>query len=149
MDVDGVMTDGGVYLIGEKDEMKRFDIQDGMGITLIQAAGIKTAIITGRQSIVVDRRAKELKMAEVFQGYADKTEALDFLVQKYLITADEVAYIGDDVQDIPLLMRVGLPIAVQNARQNVKDICRYVTSASGGHGAVREVVEWMLEERTE
>jgi len=147
LDVDGVLTDGGVFLIGEKEEAKRFDIQDGMGITLARAAGLKVGIITGRQSAVVERRAHELEIDEVLQGYYYKEIALNLLMEKYNLLPAQIAYVGDDILDLPVLSRVGLPIAVRNARPEILDACLYVTSAEGGHGAVREIVDWLLELR--
>jgi len=147
LDVDGVMTDGGIILIGRDEEAKRFDAQDGMGITIARAAGLKVGIVTSRSSQVVSRRAEELHIDEVFQGARRKTEVLDQLVRRYEIEATQVAYIGDDIQDIPIMERVGMPIAVQNAAQAVKECSIYVTKACGGHGAVREAVEWMLDLR--
>jgi 3-deoxy-D-manno-octulosonate 8-phosphate phosphatase (KDO 8-P phosphatase) len=147
LDVDGVLTDGGIILIGGDQEAKRFDVQDGMGITLAKAAGVKVAIITSRESEVVNRRAKELALDEVIQGIKHKTDVLPHLLKKYGIRAEQAAYIGDDIQDVGIMMEVGIPIAVQNARPSVKQCSVYVTEASGGHGAVREAVEWLLEMR--
>ena len=149
LDVDGVLTDGGIILIGQDLEAKRFDVQDGMGINLARAAGLTIAIITSRNSTVVQRRAVELGIDEVVQGATNKLDTLDTLLVKYGIAASQAAYIGDDLQDIPIMSRVGLPIAVQNAVQAVKMRSLYVTFASGGHGAVREAVDWLLELRAE
>ena len=148
LDVDGVLTDGGIILVGEDMEAKRFDVQDGMGIRLACKAGLRVAIITSRNSAVVQRRANELGIDDVIQGMSDKTAGLETLLQKHGLTRAEVAYIGDDLQDIPIMDQIGLPIAVQNAVQWVKDRSVYVTSARGGHGAVREAVEWLLELRS-
>ena len=147
LDVDGVMTDGGIILIGQEGEAKRFDVQDGMGINLAKSAGIIVGIITSRTSNVVMRRSKELGIDEVSQGTIHKADALDPLLKKYGIETSEVAYIGDDIQDIPLLKRVGISIAVQNAVPLVKECSLYITQARGGHGAIREVVEWLLDLR--
>lgn len=149
LDVDGVLTDGGIILIGEDMEAKRFDVQDGMGIRLARTAGLLVAIITSRSSTVVQRRSIELGIDDVIQGMSDKTTGLEMLLQKHGIARTEVAYIGDDLQDIPIMHQVGLPIAVQNAVQWVKDRSIHVTDAHGGHGAVREAVEWLLELRAE
>ena len=149
LDVDGVLTDGGIILIGQDVEAKRFDVQDGMGITLARAASLTVAILTSRNSDVVQRRARELGIEDVIQGMAHKIDGLEMLLSKYGIAAKQAAYMGDDLQDIPVMSRVGLPIAVQNAVQAVKDCSLYVTSAPGGHGAVREAVEWLLELRAE
>jgi 3-deoxy-D-manno-octulosonate 8-phosphate phosphatase (KDO 8-P phosphatase) len=147
MDVDGVMTDGGIILVGETEEAKCFDIQDGMGVTLARAAGLKVGIITGRESHAVRRRAEELQIDEVCQGFFHKEDALRLLLEKHRLDASEVAYMGDDVLDVPVMKQVGLPIAVSNACPEVKDRSIYVTRAHGGNGAVREVVDWLLELR--
>jgi 3-deoxy-D-manno-octulosonate 8-phosphate phosphatase (KDO 8-P phosphatase) len=147
LDVDGVLTDGGIILIGQEGEAKRFDVQDGMGINLAKAAGLVVAIITSRDSVVVQRRAKELGIAEVYQGAGRKAEALDQLLQKHRVEASQAAFIGDDIQDLPVMRKVGVPIAVQNAVAAVKECSVYITHACGGHGAVREAVEWLLEIR--
>jgi len=147
LDVDGVLTDGGIILIGQDLEAKRFDVQDGMGIGLARSVGIKVGIVTSRSSDVVNRRAKELNIDEVFQGAKRKTDVLDQLLTSYNIKASQAAYIGDDIQDIPIMEQVGMPIAVQNAVSAVKDCSCYVTQAKGGHGAVREAIEWFLDLR--
>jgi 3-deoxy-D-manno-octulosonate 8-phosphate phosphatase (KDO 8-P phosphatase) len=147
LDVDGVLTDGGIILIGRDEEAKRFDVQDGMGITIARAAGLKVGIVTSRSSSVVERRAKELNMDELFQGAKRKIEVLEQLVKKYSIGPSQVAYMGDDIQDIAIMRRVGIPIAVQNAVRPVKECSMYVTQACGGHGAVREAVDWLLDLR--
>ena len=147
LDVDGVLTDGGIILVGEDAEAKRFDAQDGMGIKLARTVGIKVGIISSRSSRVVERRAQELGIDEVYQAAARKTDVLDILLKKSNIEASQAAFMGDDVQDIPIMKQVGIPIAVNNARQTVKDCSVYVTSAHGGYGAIREAVEWLLELR--
>ena len=144
MDVDGVLTDGGIILTDGGEETKRFNVQDGMGITLARACGIKVGIITSRTSKVVERRANELHMDEVIQGASRKIDALQNLLEKHGIQASPAAYIGDDIQDSPVMKQVGLPIAVQNAVSLVKECSVYVTQKSGGDGAVREAIEWLL-----
>ncbi len=146
-DVDGVMTDGGIFFVGEDQEALRFNVQDGMGVTLAHAAGLETAVITGRRSIPARRRAEQLGVKEIRQGFFWKGEALDLLVEERQIQECEIAYLGDDILDIPVLERVGMPIAVANARPEVKDVAVYVTTAAGGDGALREAVEWLLELR--
>ncbi|WP_202221628.1 HAD family hydrolase [Okeania sp. KiyG1] len=145
LDVDGVMTDGGIILLGNTEQMKRFNSQDGLGIKMARTSGLKVAIITGRKSEVVERRARELKIDDVYQGYDDKTLAFTALLQEHNIQASQVAYIGDDLPDVPVMKRVGIPVAVKNARLEVKRYAAYVTKASGGNGAIREAVEWLLE----
>ena len=149
LDVDGVMTDGGIILVGSDEEGKRFNVQDGMGITLARSVGLKVGIITSRDSAVVQRRAAELNIDELFQGVRVKTGVLDTILARHNIQASQAAYIGDDIQDIPIMRLVGLPIAVQNARPEVKESSRFVTPTPGGHGAVRDAVEWLLDLRGE
>lgn len=149
LDVDGVMTDGGIILAGRDLEVKRFDVQDGMGVTLARAAGLKVGILTGRDCEPVRRRAQELKIDELSQGHFWKEEGLDAILERTGLEAAAVAYVGDDVLDIPVLRRVGLPIAVGNARPEVQAVAAYVTERFGGRGAVREVVDWLLELRGE
>jgi len=147
LDVDGVMTDGGIILIGGDLEAKRFDAQDGMGITLLRSSGMMVGIVTSRNSVVVQRRAKELGMEELFQGVRHKPQVLEQLREKYGIEPSQAAFVGDDIQDVPIMRLVGVPIAVQNAIPEVKECSVYVTKASGGHGAIREVAEWLLDLR--
>jgi len=147
LDVDGVLTDGGIILIGTDLEAKRFDVQDGMGIRMLRTAGLMVGIVTSRTSDVVQRRAKELDIEELFQGVKEKPIVLNNLSQKYGINPSQAAFVGDDLQDIPLLKLVGIPIAVQNAVPDVKHCSSYVTKAFGGHGAVREIAEWLLDLR--
>ena len=142
-----MMTDGGIILMGEEGEAKRFDVQDGMGVNLAKSAGLEVGIITSRNSTVVKRRAAELGITELHQGVRLKTQVLDELQKRLGIQAAQMAYIGDDIQDIPIMNLVGIPIAVQNAVAAVKARSSYVTKACGGHGAVREAVEWLLEIR--
>lgn len=149
LDVDGVLTEGELTLIGEELEAKRFYIHDGMGIIFLRTAGIKVAIISGRVSPMVRRRAAELKIDEVCEGFFFKQEGVESLVEKLNLTLDQAAYVGDDIHDVPAMKIVGLPIAVANARPEVKDYSVYVTNAAGGHGAVREIAEWLLELRGE
>lgn len=145
LDVDGVMTDGGIILIGEDQEAKRFDVHDGIGIALAKAAGLSVGIITSRKSAVVERRAKELKIDHLFQGVGHKTEVFSNLLRELFLEASQCAYIGDDIQDTPVMRQVGIPIAVGNAVKEAKEISVYVTNKNGGHGAVREAVEWLLD----
>ena len=144
MDVDGVMTDGKIYFTSSGDEIKAFDIQDGMGITLASKAGLKTGIITSRSSKMVERRAKELKYDVVLQGESDKLSQYEKIKSQFNYTDDEFCYIGDDIPDIPILKKVGFSVAVANARDELKQFCDYVTKRDGGHSAVREVIDKIL-----
>lgn len=146
-DVDGVLTDGGVILGTDGFEAKRFDIQDGMGITLARKAGLRTGVLTGRTSEAVRRRCAELKVEVVIQGAGDKTPAFDAMLESEGLHEEEVAYMGDDLQDLCVLERVGLAMAPANARPQVRRAAHLVTQASGGRGAVREAIETVLDAR--
>ncbi len=143
-DVDGVFTDGGVILGSGGFESKRFHIQDGMGITLAHQAGLETGVLTGRVSEAVERRARELKMRHVVQGAGDKAPAFAALLAREGLAAEEVAFMGDDLQDLPVMIRVGLAMAPANGRVEVRDRSHMVTHAIGGSGAVREAIEAIL-----
>ncbi len=144
MDVDGVLTNGEIIYSSSGDELKIFNVQDGMGITLARLAGLKTGIITGRLSALVERRAHELRMDVVYQGSFKKLPDYERVKRDFELSDDEICYIGDDVLDVPILKRVGFSVAVANARDEVKAICDYVTVAPGGKGAVREVIDRIL-----
>ena len=147
MDVDGVLTDGGLY-IGKNGEIaKCFNVQDGMGISIANRSGLVIALISGRSKEIVNERAKELKIKYCFAEENDKRERLKKIMQELQLTENQVAYIGDDLNDLPAFTVAGLKIAVQNARQEVKDAADYVTKFFGGHGAVREVIEKILKEQ--
>jgi 3-deoxy-D-manno-octulosonate 8-phosphate phosphatase (KDO 8-P phosphatase) len=144
LDVDGVLTNGQIIFGRDGELMKEFHAQDGMGITLAHKAGIKVAIITGRDSQMVTLRSAELGITDIYQGAMSKTQALAELMDKYKVRAEEIAYIGDDLNDLPVMIRIGLPCAVANAVPEVKEHARFVTSHAGGNGAVREVIEYIL-----
>jgi len=144
LDVDGVLTSGQVIMGHDGELMKKFNAQDGLGITVAQKVGLNIAIITGRNSEMVTRRSAELSIMDVYQGVMSKTAALAELMAKYSLTAEQVAYVGDDLNDLPVMVRVGLPCAVANAAAEVKEHAKLVTKCSGGHGAVREVIEYIL-----
>lgn len=149
MDVDGVLTDGKVIYDSSGNELKAFNIKDGLGIKLLHNAGILTGIITGRNSPMVERRANELKIKEIFQGKKRKLESYELIKEKYNLKDEEILYIGDDLVDIPILKRVGFPVAVADACEIVKKHCVYTTKAKGGEGAVRETIEYILNLRNE
>jgi 3-deoxy-D-manno-octulosonate 8-phosphate phosphatase (KDO 8-P phosphatase) len=149
MDVDGTLTDGGVCLMslpnnGGVAEMKVFNAQDGLGLSLGHIMGLKTGFITGRKSPAVLQRAQELSVDFVYLGQAKKTAAFEECMQKAGVSEDEVAYMGDDLPDMPLAVRAGLAVAVANAAPELKAISHYVTRARGGEGSAREVVELIL-----
>jgi len=153
IDVDGVLTDGGIYLgavDGTPMEFKRYDIQDGLGIHFLRKAGIRVAIVTGRVSDSVRLRAAELEIEDVAQdAYARKLPALNRILERHQITAGEVAFIGDDFPDLAVLRTVGLPVAVANAVPEVARECHFQLTRSGGRGAVREFAELLLKARGE
>ncbi len=144
LDVDGVLTDGRVVYGDYGDELKFFDISDGMGIGLLRDAGIPCVFVTARSSKVNDRRARELKVAKVFQGAPDKLKVFAKVLRKFKVNAEEICCIGDDLADVPMLRRAGFAVAVQNAVAEVKGAAHYVTAKNGGRGAVREIADKIL-----
>lgn len=146
-DVDGVMTDGTLYIGAAGEAFKAFNILDGHGVKMLQAGGIATAIISGRASEAVARRAGELGIAHVVQGSADKLAAFEKLRSDLGFEAHDCAFVGDDLPDLPVMRRCGLAVAVANAAEAVKQSAHYVTRASGGRGAVREFCEMVLAAR--
>lgn len=144
MDCDGVLTDGRITLIGDDDEEKSFHTRDGHGLVLLHRAGLRSGIISGRKSSMVDRRARELGMAYVKQGTWDKIREFDEVLREAGVEDEEVAFIGDDVTDIPLMQRSELAIAVADAAEETRAHAHYTTQLPGGFGAVREVCELIL-----
>jgi 3-deoxy-D-manno-octulosonate 8-phosphate phosphatase (KDO 8-P phosphatase) len=144
VDVDGVLTDGGIILDNKGNELKRFNVRDGHGLKMVQRVGIKVAIITGRRSKVVERRAMELGIEEVYQGCKKKLQCYGRLMKKLGISDEAVAYVGDDIVDIPLFVRVGLPIAVSDAHGDAKKFALITTENPGGGGAVREITDFLI-----
>ncbi len=151
MDVDGTMTDGGVMFLSQADggalEIKKFDAHDGQGLTLAQSAGIRTGCITGRESPALLRRAKEMKMEFIYMKIPVKMPAYEEILRKAELPDSAVAFIGDDLPDIPLLRRAGLAVAVGDAVPEVKQVAHYSTKALAGHGAVREAIELILKSK--
>jgi 3-deoxy-D-manno-octulosonate 8-phosphate phosphatase (KDO 8-P phosphatase) len=145
LDVDGVMTDGRVILDDNGREIKNFNVRDGHGIKLIQRYGIKIALLTGRKSEVVKHRARDLAIKEVYQKVFNKKEVFAEILLKNKLEAGETAFMGDDIVDIPVLRMVGFSAAVADASDIVKRTVDYVTQNKGGHGAVREVCEMLLQ----
>ena len=144
MDVDGVLTDGRIIQDGHGHELKVFDVKDGHGIVMAHRAKLRTALISGRESETIRRRAEELGIELVFQKIWNKLEVYEKILADTELTHDEVAYIGDDLIDIPLLRRVGLAVAVADAVDEVKAAAHLITQRPGGQGAVREVIELIL-----
>jgi 3-deoxy-D-manno-octulosonate 8-phosphate phosphatase (KDO 8-P phosphatase) len=144
MDVDGVLTDGRIIYSDDGTEVKAFYVKDGVGLRAAQRAGLLVAILTARVSEAVARRARELSITEVYQGIADKVETYEALLQRHHLTDDVVAYVGDDVNDLPLLARAGLSAAPADAAEDVKARVAYVAERGGGRGAIREIIELIL-----
>lgn len=143
-DVDGVLTDGGLYFSDEGLEFKRFNALDGLGIKILKANGIEPAVITARSSKAVERRMHSLGIEHFYQGQDDKIVAFDDLLNKRSLHPTQVAYVGDDVIDLAVMSKVGLPIAVANAHELVREKSYLTTSKTGGNGAVREVCDLLL-----
>jgi 3-deoxy-D-manno-octulosonate 8-phosphate phosphatase (KDO 8-P phosphatase) len=146
LDVDGVMTDGRIIYLNDGGEAKAFDVKDGHGLKLIQRAGIKVGIITGRQSDIVARRAAELGIELVYQGAKDKMQPFMEILEKLGLKASEVAYVGDDLVDLPVMRLVGFSATVADASDDIKPYVDLVTSRPGGRGAVREVCDLLLKQ---
>ena len=143
-DVDGVLTDGGLYLSDSGEEFKRFNSLDGHGLKMLRASGVELAIITGRTSKCVELRAKNLGISRLYQGVENKLAAMQSLLAELRLAPEAAAFMGDDVVDLPVMLRVGLALSVPAAPQVVRDHAHYVSQRDAGHGAVREVCEMIL-----
>jgi len=144
LDVDGVLTDGSITYDKEGNNLITFNVHDGYGINFALANGLSVGVITGRKSEAVKHRIKDLGIKDFFNGAIDKVTPYEKIKQKYNLSDDEIAYIGDDILDIPVLQRVGLPIVTKNARIETKKYAKYITQEKGGNGAVREVIDMIL-----
>lgn len=147
LDVDGVLTDGTIFIHDDGSETKAFNIYDGHGVRMLLANGIRVGLITGRSSSVVAHRARDLGIRDVFQDVRDKLAVLTDLLARYELTLEEIAYVGDDVIDLPVLEKVGFAISVPGAPAIVRKKAHWVTQKPGGHGAVREVCDYLLDVR--
>jgi 3-deoxy-D-manno-octulosonate 8-phosphate phosphatase (KDO 8-P phosphatase) len=151
MDVDGTMTDGGVTLLSQADgtalEIKTFDAHDGQGLTLANTAGLRTGCITGRESVALLHRAREMRMEFVYMKQPTKIPAYEDILQKAGVTDAEVAYVGDDLPDLPVMRRVGLAVAVGDAVAEVKKAAHFTTKSLAGRGAIRDAVELILKSK--
>ncbi|MBF4805780.1 MAG: HAD-IIIA family hydrolase [Pseudoleptotrichia goodfellowii] len=144
LDVDGTLTDGGIYRENKGEELKKFNVKDGYIIVNSQKVGIDFGIITGRESELVKIRSEELKIKYLYQGISDKTLILEEIMEKTLLKKDEIAYMGDDLNDLNIMKKVGLKGAPQDAVPEVKEVADFVSSKNGGDGAVREFTEFIL-----
>ena len=143
-DVDGVLTDGTLYLNERGEEMKAFNILDGLGLKMLSASGIATALLTGRKSKVVALRAREIGISHVLQGAGDKLETYHRLLRKLDLAEEQTSFMGDDLPDLPVLRRCGLAFSVPNAPEIVRSHVHYVTRMPGGQGAAREACEFLM-----
>jgi len=146
-DIDGVLTDGGMYYGDHGEALKKFNTRDGMGLELLRKAGIKVAVITGEKSITNRKRMEKLKIEEFYEGIKDKLEILDLLKEKYSLRYGQIVYIGDDINDIPCLKKAGFSISVNGCVPQVSKIVDYITKLRGGEGAVREACDIILASR--
>ena len=144
LDVDGVMSDGGIYMDENGLQHRRFDIKDGLGTVVLPMMGVEVAIITSKKSGAVRFRAKELRIKRFYEGIKKKTEAFEEIKADMGIEDHEVCYMGDDLVDLSMMKRVGLPVSVADGVAEVKEAAAYITQAKGGYGAVREVAEMIL-----
>ena len=145
LDVDGVLTDGGLYYDKDGNVTKRFNVQDGLGIKFAQQAGIELAVITGLNHGAVEKRITELGITEYYPGQKEKLPFYEKLLAEKGLKDEEVAYVGDDWIDAPVMVRVGLPMAVKNAQPEIFGISKWISSREGGHGAVREAISFILD----
>jgi 3-deoxy-D-manno-octulosonate 8-phosphate phosphatase (KDO 8-P phosphatase) len=145
MDVDGVLTDGRIFISADGEELKAFNTLDGHGLKMLQSTGVALAIITGRSAPGVAHRARGLGIDHLYEGIHNKREALADLLAKTGLAPEQCAYIGDDVVDLPVMLKVGLAVAVPEAPSLVRQHAHYVTGASGGAGAVRELCERLMQ----
>ena len=144
MDVDGVLTDAGMYYSESGDEWKKFNTRDGHGITLLHGAGIKTALVTREKTNIVERRALKLGIAEVHQGIHDKRPVVEALLHRHDLTREEACYVGDDLGDLEVMRFIGVAVAVADALPAIKQVAHVITRKKGGEGAVREVCDLIL-----
>jgi 3-deoxy-D-manno-octulosonate 8-phosphate phosphatase (KDO 8-P phosphatase) len=147
LDVDGVLTDGGLYYSDDGHEFKRYHVRDGLGIKLWQSLGYRVATLSGRTSPGAERRARELGIETVLQGHDDKRAAFTELLTSFRLDADQVCVVGDDLPDLPIMQRAGLSATVADAAAEVRVLANYTSAMPGGRGAVREIIEWLLKLR--
>ncbi|HAG93384.1 MAG: hypothetical protein CMK83_14400 [Pseudomonadales bacterium] len=144
-DIDGIMTDGRLYFTSLGDEIKAFNVKDGLGLKLLRDSGVEVAIITGRTSELVNRRARDLKIDKLIQGREDKKAALQELMAQENLSAEQVAYMGDDLPDLGAIRAAGLGVTVADAMPVIKQYADIITAAKGGDGAVREFCDWLMQ----
>jgi len=143
-DVDGVLTDGGMYYSKDGDILKKFHARDGMGITILRKSNIPTVIVTKEKNTIIKKWAQKMKIKKTYQGVLQKEKILDIVCKNFKVNSEEVAYIGDDINDIPLLKKVGFSATPKDGMKIVKKICHYTCSCKGGDGVLREVADLIL-----
>jgi len=146
-DVDGVLTDGGMYYTKDGDVMKKFHARDGMGITLLRNYGIPTIIITKEKTRIVKQWSKKMNVTQIFDGVKNKERILDIMCKKYNVKLENIAYIGDDINDFKILSKVGLAVSPHDGIEQIKKISHYITKSDGGRGVFREVVDLVLSQK--
>jgi len=144
MDVDGTLTDGKIYLGNDGEELKAFNVKDGMGISLLRKKGIIPVLITGRESEIVNIRAKELAIEDVYQGIKDKLEIYARLKDKYQLSDQEISYVGDDLNDLTIMKEVGVSFTVNDGAEELREKCDYCAKRNGGDGAIREIIDLII-----
>ena len=144
LDVDGVLTNGEIVYLSSGDELKIFNVKDGLGLVLASQHGIVLAIITGRESPMVEKRGRELKIQHIYQNVKDKTKVMHELAEQYHLSLEEICYIGDDLPDLPVLKMVGLSCCPSDAVSEVKEASCWISSFEGGRGAVRELTDFLI-----
>jgi len=149
LDVDGVLTDGSIFITEQGQEIKKFNALDGYGLNRLVKSGLPIAIISGRHSEAVNHHLRRFGIEDIYQGQQDKTVAFKQLLDKYDVHPGNVAYVGDDLPDLPLMQQVGMPIAVANAVVEIKHAAHWITKYTGGRGAVREVCDYLYRLRTQ
>jgi len=144
MDVDGTLTDGKIYLGNDGEELKAFNVKDGMGISLLRKKGIIPVLITGRESEIVNIRARELGIEDVYQGIKDKLEIYTRLKDKYQLSDQEISYVGDDLNDLTIMKEVGVSFTVNDGATVLREKCDYCAKRNGGDGAIREIIDLII-----
>ena len=144
LDVDGVLTDGRIIYDSKGRDSKFFDVHDGLGVSLLRRAGLRTILITAKGSKTIKPRAKDMRVEEYYEDVFPKTKVLDKILLKHKVAKDEICFIGDDLVDLSIMKAVGFPVAVANASDDIKAVASYITQKTGGRGAVREVAELIL-----
>ncbi len=145
LDLDGVLTDGRIYYGNHGDEIKCFDMQDGLGIVSLKKLGVPTIVVSGRKSKVNERRMKEINVQKLYQNISNKLAVFEKTLKKCRLKPEHICYVGDDIIDLPVMKKAGVAVAVPNAVRMVKEVAHYVTEARGGEGAVREVIDMIIE----